>query len=1074
MSKKQKRRRRNKRHSQQLAASATPAALIEQEDFEGAAAQLKAQVEKTPTDDLRKKLTYCYVKLAKYQEAIATLCSLNDRSASDLGLTGWCFIQLGDWEQAVEKLDEALEVEEFAEGFYWLAVARAKGHKRYYELEEEEGSSIRELLRTATKMPRCRLDAFLWLEELHRRGANEAQERAEVLKKAVESYAESVEARVRLADLLIFRLDAAQEALNTVSPLLEDDQPSAAALGYAFYASKRLGNAKEALQHLDALEPDTGRSEADLMLIKGDTLVTLGHLGEASACYHEVEKRGDLEQRVLGLFGKTLVALEEDRVESAMDNVRQAAHLWFEALVDDESFYLEGLHIFLGNEVLHYRDCLASAKKVFQKFLDEEGYQERLDDELRGRLIYLRYKYKESAGCAAEDDVEGLLIRAYELLEHPLISRDLSFGHLEPEKITRGVYHHLNYALWKHSTCDSAESFPNYLAELDFLDWEERPIVGANDYPFVHRVALDHLEASNKEAVKEVMVPFYRSFWRRALFEGELFENVLEVASTLLDSVPNDAVVLFDRAYALNETRRTAEAEGVYRELLAQHPNDSNSMHNLSIILEGRGLLEEALSLSDRAAKLAPQNSLVTDRANRLNNRIEQRRRNKERQEKLLSSSNLTRDQLEELNEFYWDTDLSTTELKAHFNLSKPVHHFISALITNKECPNCGALLAYSSRSARNRDEKECQECEHKGRSIYTCRCEHCSILKAQEEQRRKEEVRQRAVEDFEAHKARVSEPGYVRWALSKLSRRQRLFLKAFIEVVDESDHPTWDEVCNRAGVVSHQTYLDKLVKIGLLLKDPDNKVSANPVVDLELLPSEDNVRKVSNSLRFEVFQRDEHTCQYCGRKAPEVELQADHLVPVARGGTDDFENLVTSCRECNSGKSAKLIKHFTKGYTKEEWRERIRQKRAQMLKERRSQIENVVQFWAECRNTKSVSQYDIEAIYSFVERYEPEWIKAAIRVAAQKQPSNYSKYVAGILRNWAEMGPPEYVADPAGAHDKALESKKATQKQIDYIAALLDKLGLTLEESYHKTDFEELTMLDAHNLIEALTERGT
>ena len=34
----------------------------------------------------------------------------------------------------------------------------------------------------------------------------------------------------------------------------------------------------------------------------------------------------------------------------------------------------------------------------------------------------------------------------------------------------------------------------------------------------------------------------------------------------------------------------------------------------------------------------------------------------------------------------------------------------------------------------------------------------------------------------------------------------------------------------------------------------------------------------------------------------------------------------------------------------------------------------------------------------------------------------------------------------------------------------LLEKLGLTLEESYHKADYDDLTRLDARNLIDALT----
>jgi hypothetical protein len=38
------------------------------------------------------------------------------------------------------------------------------------------------------------------------------------------------------------------------------------------------------------------------------------------------------------------------------------------------------------------------------------------------------------------------------------------------------------------------------------------------------------------------------------------------------------------------------------------------------------------------------------------------------------------------------------------------------------------------------------------------------------------------------------------------------------------------------------------------------------------------------------------------------VILQVDHVVPVAEGGGNEIENLVTSCFECNSGKGAGLL----------------------------------------------------------------------------------------------------------------------------------------------------------------------
>lgn len=66
--------------------------------------------------------------------------------------------------------------------------------------------------------------------------------------------------------------------------------------------------------------------------------------------------------------------------------------------------------------------------------------------------------------------------------------------------------------------------------------------------------------------------------------------------------------------------------------------------------------------------------------------------------------------------------------------------------------------------------------------------------------------------------------------------------------------------------------------------------------------------KPISNKTRVEIFKRDKFTCQYCGRSAPEVILEIDHIKPVAEGGTNDVINLITSCRECNRGKGKTLL----------------------------------------------------------------------------------------------------------------------------------------------------------------------
>lgn len=68
--------------------------------------------------------------------------------------------------------------------------------------------------------------------------------------------------------------------------------------------------------------------------------------------------------------------------------------------------------------------------------------------------------------------------------------------------------------------------------------------------------------------------------------------------------------------------------------------------------------------------------------------------------------------------------------------------------------------------------------------------------------------------------------------------------------------------------------------------------------------PVEKNRRTLSRAVRFSVLVRDNYTCQYCGRRAPDVILHVDHRTPVSLGGGDEVGNLLAACVECNLGKS--------------------------------------------------------------------------------------------------------------------------------------------------------------------------
>ena len=58
---------------------------------------------------------------------------------------------------------------------------------------------------------------------------------------------------------------------------------------------------------------------------------------------------------------------------------------------------------------------------------------------------------------------------------------------------------------------------------------------------------------------------------------------------------------------------------------------------------------------------------------------------------------------------------------------------------------------------------------------------------------------------------------------------------------------------------------------------------------------------------RPNVYARDDHQCQYCGRRFTPAQLTFDHVVPVARGGRKDWNNIVTCCIPCNRRKGDQL-----------------------------------------------------------------------------------------------------------------------------------------------------------------------
>lgn len=71
---------------------------------------------------------------------------------------------------------------------------------------------------------------------------------------------------------------------------------------------------------------------------------------------------------------------------------------------------------------------------------------------------------------------------------------------------------------------------------------------------------------------------------------------------------------------------------------------------------------------------------------------------------------------------------------------------------------------------------------------------------------------------------------------------------------------------------------------------------------------SKEQRKLATRKLREKIMQRDNYTCQICGKYMPdEVGLQIDHITPISKGGKTVVSNLRVLCSKCNSSKSNKM-----------------------------------------------------------------------------------------------------------------------------------------------------------------------
>jgi hypothetical protein len=150
----------------------------------------------------------------------------------------------------------------------------------------------------------------------------------------------------------------------------------------------------------------------------------------------------------------------------------------------------------------------------------------------------------------------------------------------------------------------------------------------------------------------------------------------------------------------------------------------------------------------------------------------------------------------------------------------------------------------------------------------------------------------------------------------------------------------------------------------------------------------------LSKRTRFEVFKRDSFTCQYCGKKSPDVVLHADHIHPKAAGGTDSIANLITACEGCNLGKAAvplsddsaiaKQHNQLARLQERQEQIEMMMQWQRSLMDLDKQTVDALADFWCEIANWWDVNEGGIRDIKKLARKWGHQAVMEAMRLASE------------------------------------------------------------------------------------------
>lgn len=214
----------------------------------------------------------------------------------------------------------------------------------------------------------------------------------------------------------------------------------------------------------------------------------------------------------------------------------------------------------------------------------------------------------------------------------------------------------------------------------------------------------------------------------------------------------------------------------------------------------------------------------------------------------------------------------------------------------------------------------------------------------------------------------------------------------------------------------------------------------------------------IGNKVRFEVFRRDSFKCQYCGKSAPDVILNVDHINPASKGGTNDMFNLITSCFECNQGKKARKLDDENEVSKQKRQLDILNERRVQLdmllewktglIKNTNDQSTKIARYLIKKLGTKefSISETGMTKIKAMLKKISPEKLIEIIDETIYQLSDSISYF--GVTQKTFEI-----VFSIINAKYKAETSDKKSKvtylmKQLDYHYNLNEKSICLIKEA--------------------------